>query len=235
MSLEPDIVRELTALSAEDLRRKLGALNIEASPRNQGRTNEQRENWTICRLLASIADELNYPIQLCKGERPDYILTLSDRKIGIEISEASTAAYNVHLSKEARKPSGQQLLKRAWSEISPAAEAGLYDRPRAEGWSNAERPFAEIVNYAIERKMRLYSGKQEGWPEENWLALYALVPLPPLHVEKAMTELLMAINPEWRLIASRLYIEDNSWLFCFNKHEAKAIAIPRIWKQQLSH
>jgi hypothetical protein len=76
---------DLTARSADELRRAVSIVDISVAPRGEGRTSEQRERWSICRFLAAVAetDWLRYPVTLAKRERPDYVLTETCHRIGL--------------------------------------------------------------------------------------------------------------------------------------------------------
>ncbi len=78
------------ASSSTDLLQQLRTIDISVPPRTEGRTTEQREQWSICRLLATYAetDLLDYPLQVKHKDRPDIILSMPSVCVGIEITEA---------------------------------------------------------------------------------------------------------------------------------------------------
>jgi len=84
------IVLNIDAESVSDLVSRLCAIDITVSLRTEGRTTEQCERWLICRLLSTFAetDSLAYPLKTEKPERPDFLLSLPSRQVGIEITEA---------------------------------------------------------------------------------------------------------------------------------------------------
>jgi len=54
------------------------------------RTTEQVERWSICRFLATYGNTrfVRYPLVVEKRERPDYCLNSRGLLIGVEITEA---------------------------------------------------------------------------------------------------------------------------------------------------
>jgi hypothetical protein len=82
-------VFSISAGTLEDLLRQLKAIYISVPPIEKGRSTEDCEQWSICRLLATIAKskELSFPIKLEKRERPDFLLQAGQKR---RVSEKMT-------------------------------------------------------------------------------------------------------------------------------------------------
>jgi hypothetical protein len=84
------IVLSIDARSISELVDGLRAIDITVPLRTEGRTTEHCERWSICRFLSTYAGTnlLGYPLKIEKRERPDFLLSLPSRRVGIEITEA---------------------------------------------------------------------------------------------------------------------------------------------------
>ncbi|MGE3306728.1 MAG: hypothetical protein AB7I52_12240 [Rhizobiaceae bacterium] len=96
MATAVDLQRRRSALEAlygvtgsEELVAALRCYDINVPPRTEGRKSWHCENYSICRLLASIADTdlISFPFACVKRESPDYIFTMGSIEVGIEITE----------------------------------------------------------------------------------------------------------------------------------------------------
>lgn len=86
----------------------LRALDITVPGRNAGRKKEHRERWNAAWLLAALAGtrQLCFPLSCSKGERPDYILTMGEEDVGLEITEATRPDLEKFRAEGARVPRG---------------------------------------------------------------------------------------------------------------------------------
>ncbi|MBY0420309.1 MAG: hypothetical protein K2W88_19835, partial [Pararheinheimera sp.] len=79
----------LSAASAKEFKIALSAIDVHVPPRTQGRKKDQAERYSIAHLLASLpSEEIAYPIRLTHQDRPDFVLHMAEREIGIEHIEA---------------------------------------------------------------------------------------------------------------------------------------------------
>ena len=78
------------AATASELSAKLRSIDVTAPLRPEGRKSKHIEIWTSCRLLATISCTrlLDYPLAVKHNDRPDLVLSLPSRCIGIEVTEA---------------------------------------------------------------------------------------------------------------------------------------------------
>ncbi len=78
--------------TARALRRRLRKLNVPVPLRSEGRTAQDVERAAIVRLLSTLHLEgTTPPTRLVQGDRPDLVLTVGARTIGIEHTEAIPA------------------------------------------------------------------------------------------------------------------------------------------------
>lgn len=83
------IAMELQTLSSStDLLVWLKSQDITVPARTEGRRKEHCERYTAFRLLATLANNFQYPLKILYQDRPDFLLHSGDKKIGIEITEA---------------------------------------------------------------------------------------------------------------------------------------------------
>lgn len=97
----------LSADNAADLLTRLSNIDISVPGRTQGRTTEYTEQYSICRLLSTLANTeyLSYSLSLTKRERPDFLLCCKGKNIGIEITEATLPDYSQYLTHAESNPS----------------------------------------------------------------------------------------------------------------------------------
>jgi hypothetical protein len=204
------------------------------------RTAYHREHWAICRFLAAMADELTYPLHLRKNESPDYLLTLGELKVGVEVSEATSEEFNEYLTMADREFSGAILEAAHFRYGAPrrsAEELRALLRQRrctSAGWSgNApEREWASFVNDAVASKVSRYAGKQDKWPAEKWLVVNDNTPASwaSLDRQEAVEQLFAVLMQAWVSAFNRLYIEVNGSILSVGNGEAIARPIPPLWR-----
>lgn len=85
----------INANSVRDLIDMLRNIDISVPLRTKGQTTEQCERWSICRFLSTYAETnlLEFPLEVVKRERPDFLLSLPSRQVGLEITEAIPHAW----------------------------------------------------------------------------------------------------------------------------------------------
>lgn len=153
----------LTAKTFDQLHTQLRGINVVVPARAAGRTKEQVETYSIVRLLGSIPHDLEaFPLQLVKRERPDFLLTLGARKVGIEHTEAisQNAAKEAFLRSKGHGPdvhftraASVHEPRKSSKELIAEIEA---DRPSApwEG-DSVERKWAEAMAHFIAEKVEV--------------------------------------------------------------------------------
>lgn len=126
------------------------------------------ETYSIVRLLGTISiDSGDFPLQLEKSERPDFLLRLGERQIGIEHTEA----ISQNAAKEAAmrsKGGGEEIrfLRRASvdepQKSSKVLAAEIAENAYGSSWGgdSVEKEWANAMVYFIKRK--LFVAKKPG-------------------------------------------------------------------------
>lgn len=208
------------ASDKQHLIKLLGEINIDVLPRTKGRTNEQREMWSICRLLASLSyTELpSYPLSLKKSEGPDFILTLDQKNVGVEITESIPPTYAECLALRDKEKSDALIdvshfrigsPRRSKEELRKLIHCTVMSGSGWEG-DSAECEWAMWIHDAIKRKLAKLR-KYQKFPS-HWLLIYDNLPLPAgLNDDKTigyLTELLSACPDVSKF--SRIFVEKSS-------------------------
>jgi hypothetical protein len=194
----------LSARTFKELQDRLPGLNVDvpAHPAERGNTPEF---YTVVRLLGTVPfSPGDFPLQLAKGESPDFTLQLADRSIGIEHVQA-IAENSIHEAKlRARLGGGAYLMRTAAigeprkSKKELLKEIGENRFPPPMVGDSVERRWAEAMQHFIEMKMAIAQGPFYRPHDEQWLAIYDNWPSPALERQHALTllqEQLLANNP----------------------------------------
>ena len=174
------------AHSVGDFRRKLALVDIEVFPLSAGRTKEQAERFSVAHFLSSLPlGHLGFPIAVEHGDRPDCVVTIDKRSIGIEITEAvpenvarasvlrqSGVDPDVHFIPHARpgeSPRSTAALRRE-IELDAPGSPWVGNQPERE-WAEAMLHFAAI---------KVQKAQKPGFTKHplNWLLIYDNWPLP---------------------------------------------------------
>ena len=172
----------------------------------RNRPTRTTEVWTICHLLAALAEskDLKYPISLLRSEKPDFQLHDGDGTTGIEVTEATTEQYSAYSS--AVEKAGTGFLEPAHFRYSaPDLSSRQMDNLLREtelssdGWSgdSPEREWAQGIQSSIEKKLLTINIPGYQKFKKNWLAIYDNLPLPSINVGKAVSYLQPRLNVTW--------------------------------------
>ncbi len=193
--------------SSANLRTLLAGTDISMARRTKGRTTEDTERWTICRLLATLNQQgrLHFPLKLTHGDRPDFELVLGNSSTGIEITEAISRDYAACLAlAEHIKPDAVIDLslfrpnspRKTIQELRKIIAASTLMGP---GWAGnaAEKDWAtSIADVVSSKKAKLGKAGYRKFPR-NWLAIYDNLPLPNVNLVDAVALLVPKIEPLW--------------------------------------
>ena len=169
----------------ETLRR----LNVVVPDRADGRTKEHTERYSLARLLASVPDELSYPLMIVHDDRPDFVIASLENRIGIEHTEivpenvarssflrSKGLGSDVYFTPRAKYGEGRKTAQELKDDI-------LSDKPGG-GWhgNGPERETADaIVGFALGKTS---SAQKEGYRtfDQNWLLMYNNWPGPAVRL-----------------------------------------------------
>lgn len=193
--------------SSSDLRALLAATDISVASRTQGRTTQETERWTICRLLATLNQNgrLHFPLTLIHRDRPDFELVENRRRVGIEITEAISQDYAAAVALAERTRPGATIdislfrpdsPRKTTQELKEIVAASSLAGP---GWagSSAEADWATFMKSTISRKRATLAKAGFCIFPVNWLAVYDNLPLPNVNLTDAVAHLVRNIAPIW--------------------------------------
>ena len=229
----------LLANNEAELKNALENVDISVPRRSEGRTKEHTERYAICHLLSALLREnqLVYPLELIRRERPDFLLKTKDTNIGIEHTEAvpqneaqktvlrdkvdGPEVYFIshHLPGEDKRPA-KKLIK----EIQ-ANQAG-------DGWAgdSVEREWSEAMLHFVKEKIETVGKKGFEKFERNWLLIYDNWPLPALDRKKASQFLLPKLLKSTCFNSfDYLYIISGDLVLAFSNSDIKQYEINNLW------
>jgi hypothetical protein len=191
------------ARCVEELRVALREIDItvpgRADRRDSAHGKAQRERWTVCRLLSTLAhaEKITYPVSLHHRDRPDFALRFAESGIGVEITEAIPENFSAYCTLAAREFPDAILDIGHFRPGSPKLSANEMrallrsNKLTSEGWSgdSVEREWAQHMSSAICKKYKSLSEADLSKFEERWLSIYDNLPLPSVHIETAISYL----------------------------------------------
>lgn len=234
-------MRTFRAHSRSRLLERLSQVDISVSSRKEGRTTEETERWTICRLFATLGWErkLEYPLRAEKSERPDYVLSISGSPaIGIEVSEV----VNTDLVRAMMLPEAQ--------ETDSIVDASLFrwrDQPKAleelreiasrkklsgPGWDGLqpEREFADAISDRVGSKTDKLNEDTYTRLGEDWLLLYENLSLPALDLPIATSYLGLSLGNYWGPNSfNRVFVESGPQIVEFSQSRITMYEICNLW------
>ena len=235
-------------LSADSCARflaKLRRLDVSVAARTDGRTKEQVQRFIICRLLATLANagRLHFPISLRPRDKPDFLLSTSDKDIGVEVTEAIHTDYAAHLTSAERqgravtepghfrhgtkldKKRSRELNRRLLRQPNLTAEPYYGDQMELE-WAN-------FIYDVIKSKLgRLRSSDFEKFGE-NWLVIYDNLGLP-CDRAKAMKCIRPGLTSCWSPIPTfdTIFIEFGGRLACITRAGDEWLDLKDLWRKE---
>lgn len=234
-------MKDISAVTSGELFRTLAGIDIRVPPRIEGRTTEHCETWSICRLLATLAKhkKLEFPIQLTKRERPDFLLVSGERRIGIEVTEAVNSEYarattlpEADIEGAIIDPSlfkwgtGRRKLNELRSIVSQKKLTG----PGWEGTS-VESEYAEAIFDVITLKTKKLQANGFERFDESWLAVYCNMVLPALELKDANKFFVEKSINYWKEDGfSAVFVEEGENIISYSRDRIEVIQLIDIWK-----
>jgi len=231
-------MESISVQSPSELLTALAAMDIAVPLRTEGRTTEHCERWSICRLLAAIANSafLSYPIVVVHRDRPDFHIKHGSTDVGVEVTEviqendAAIDAYREHNDIDGpffikRHRPGDARLKGA--ELRGAA---VSDAP-GDGWvgDSVEREWVAAMRAFIEVKAE--NAKKPGFQlfTERWLLMYDNWSLPGVDREDAVNKLLVSMTSADFGPFQKIWIESPDAIRCISENGVVTRAINDLW------
>ncbi len=217
--------------------------DLKVLPRTKGRTTEQTEIWTICRLLSPLAeaDRLAFPLTVTHRDRPDFLIHTGNAAIGVEVTEAVSQQF-AEFSALAEREYPDALLELAhfrWDapQRTPAEMRVLLAQPNltSDGWvgDGPEREWAMFIHSAVEAKLKKLDAPEFDKFDRNWLAIYDNLPLPiDLNFELAVAHLRPKFERYWRRSPSfdALYVEHDRAIMEITAQSMVRLALNDLWR-----
>lgn len=232
----------IKARSVTDLINQLASINISVPPIEEGRTTEHCERWNICHLLASIYTVYSpeFPIELIKRERPDFLLTTSRSAIGIEITEAIQSDYaRARVLPEAMKDDSvidPSLFKwgspkKSLQELREIVSRKELTGPGWEG-DEVEVEWSNAIKDTINKKTKKLFSKGFQKFNENWLSIYDNANSFALDINKASAYINEALRDYWSTgCFNVIFVEIGELILKITQTNSMQIHLNDLWKR----
>lgn len=224
--------------------RELKAALRKASPivprRGFGRTKDHTEPWIMAHLLGTLADarQLEYPIRISRRDAPDYCITCNETRIGLEITEAISKHYAHYAAIAARDypcASMEPSLFRFGMNLpsTPVLRNRLASgTTRSPGWTGEEpeTEWALYIRRAIAVKVKKLASPTFDVYPENWLAIYANLPLFAVQIEAAAAKLEPQLSDIWsrRPSFQQVFAQEGETIVKFEPGGYEVLRLSRI-------
>jgi len=232
-----------TVQDSKSLLATLRGMDITVPPRGtEGRNRREHvEPNVICRLFATLAKAnlLTYPLSLTQREKPDFLSMQGNGCVGVEVSEVIPKGY-AHYAAVANEcapeqPSGllepghfRYDLVRTPKEVRRLlAQTRLTARPFYG--NEPEQEWARFMANTINVKLQKLADYEKF--DENWLALYANLPLPSVNRHKAVDMLRASLADVWvaRPTFDAVFIERGAFIIKITPDKSEWFVINDIW------
>jgi len=232
---------EIYAIDLNNLINRLISIDITVPPIDEGRTREHCERWNVCRLLASIANDLSseFPIRITKIERPDFLLRTRQREIGIEITEVIQPDYaRARVLPEAR--SGGSIIdpslfkwgapRKSLRELREIVSRKELTGPGWEG-DEVEVEWSKAIFDSIGKKTDKLNSQGFQKFTENWLSVYDNANSFAVDIDKSTSLLINALKDYWSTSSfHRIYVETGKFIVSISEIEALKLPLNDLWK-----
>jgi hypothetical protein len=220
----------------------LADVNISVPGRSEGRMTAHAETWTICRLLATLAEahRLVFPVTLTHRDRPNFLLSAGGVRIGIEVTEAIWPQYAAYCALAEREFPDVWLepVHFRWGapELTTSEMRDLLRQSQltSEGWSgeSAEEEWAQFMLSVLDTKLAKLANPGFDRYEQSWLAIYDNLPLPNIHLSSAVGKLRVLIIDRWVFSPSfgAIYVEHGPVIAEITREAAMHYVLRDLWQ-----
>jgi hypothetical protein len=226
----------------EELLAALKRIDLGVPARTNGRTTQHTETWTICRLLSTLAitSRLAFPVSVIHRDRPDFLLQTPDAEVGIEVTEAISQQYAAYCALAERKfPDG--FLEPAHSRWgAPALTTDqmrkLLRQPKltSDGWAGdrAEKEWALFIQSVVDAKLDKLAHPDFKKFNQTWLSVYDNLPLPHIHLGKAIAQLQPLLQDRWSRVPAfeALYVEHGPVIAEITPRGSEHLVLHDLWE-----
>lgn len=234
-------MNNLSAGSGAELLAQLSAIDICVPLRTEGRTKEHTERWSICRFLATYtrAGLFEYPLGVEKRERPDFLLRLGSRKIGIELTEAVPPDWAWADARREKLDYDKMVFLHRFIPGEPRRSKDEIDRMASgatwgSGWVGdaPEREWADVMlHFCLEKAKSLAKSGYERF-SADWLLIYDNWPLPAVDDAKAAVYFSQRLSTmQEPLPFERVFVECERSIWQFQPSHYAPQDILDVWKE----
>jgi hypothetical protein len=225
----------------EELFESLRHIDISVPARTEGRLSDHTETWTGARLLSTLAraNSLQYPLCAVHRDRPDMLLQSNRLMIGLEITEAISEQYAAYCALAEREFPGATLELALFRWGSPTRtvdemrELLRNDRLISPPWTgdSAEQEWALFIKSVIDNKLGKLAQPGFGKFDKNWLAIYDNLPLPNVHLGKAISFLVPLLETSLALTPTfdAIFIERGTVIARITAEDSEHLVIHDLW------
>jgi hypothetical protein len=234
-------MKDIKAENSAELLRILKNVDISVPPRDEGRTTEHCETWSICRLLATLTkhNRIGFPMQLTKRERPDFLLKTGDRYIGIELTEAINEEYAKATTLPQANEDGAifdpSLFKwgtppRKLRDLHSIVSRKKLTGPGWEG-NSVEGEYADAIFNVITSKTEKLRQQDFDKFIENWLAIYCNITLPALELDEANLFFTGKAVDYWSEGGfSEVFVEKGEIVVSYSRDRTEVMWLEDLWR-----
>lgn len=219
----------------------LREFDISVPGRIYGRTTDHTETWTIARLLSSLAatDLLGFPLTVAHQDRPDIVVKSKDTNIGVEVTEAISQQYAAYCAL-AEREFPNAFLEPAhfrWGaqdmSVQKMRELLSQSHLNSDGWAGdrPEQEWALFMLSIVDTKLTKLARGDFAKFDQNWLAVYDNLPLPNIHLGKAISMLRPLLQDRWSTNTSfdMLFIEHGPVIAWITAERSEHLALNDVW------
>lgn len=183
----------LEASTSSELVKILAETNIAVPDRTSWRTKEHMERYTIAHLVSALmkAGLVTYPVSLIHRDRPDFMLSMGNRRIGIEHTEAisQNEAHKAVLRQRGNGPKMCYISRTLPGEPKKQNKKLIKEieaNDPGDGWvgNSPETEWADAMLHFVKNKLNTV--KKDGFErfDEDWLLIYDNWNLPAPEVRE---------------------------------------------------
>ena len=230
----------ILAQKEEDLLRQLALIDISVPPIEQGSTTEQREKWSICRLLSTLTkyQGFEFPIKVTKRERPDFCLHTGQKQIGIELTEAIQLDY-ARTSVLPEANSDESIIdpslfkwgvpKKSLAELRSIASKTKLTGPGWKG-NEMENEWSNAISDVSCRKTSILNSQGFSKFDTNWLLIYDN--LDSGNIDLSCAYLVKELVDYWSENSfDKIFVETGNFVVELQNGKFAKLILNDVWKQ----
>jgi len=211
------------ALTSSELREALARTSIAVPRRTSGRTKEHVELYSMAHLISTLmmGNRIIYPVRLVHRDRPDFMLSMGRRQIGIEHTEAisQNEAHKEVLRQKGCGPETWYISRELPGEPKKPYKKLIQEietNDPGNGWegNSPEREWADVMVYFVKDKLNIV--RKDGFDrfDEDWLIIYDNWSLPGPEIHEAVPIFFKAVQQTDALQEFEYIFVMSDQLFC---------------------